>query len=260
MSWSRTTIPVAPGSPESTATNPARQCCEHGNLFSEKDIDAAIDRLDEESDESDESGESGESDESEGDGDVVSLGAMTAIHRHSEQVFVCSNADAHQNEPHYICTSCASLANIYLSNIPNELLEGGTPPMQGKRFFPLCSDCAIAANHSPANRGCVCDYRDQNLCFKCKLELLGKGAAKRDAEVNSRLGFIPAGNKESEVLFVTPVLKCICGNENIWTQDDGLQCTLRCAACEGIVPMISGRAWDPLARGYKVFPKTHLQS
>lgn len=232
----------APSSHESTATNesnPAPQCCENRDLFSENNIDAAIDRLDDESDESEE------------DDDVILL---STIHRHSEQVFACSNTAAHQNEPHYTCTSCASLANTYLRNTSNELLEGGTPPMQGARFFPLCFDCAAVAKKSSANQGCLCDYRDQDLCFKCKLELLEKGAAKRDAEVDSRLGFLPAGIKQSEVLFVTPILKCICGSERISTQDR-LQCTLRCAACEGIVPLISGRAWDPLARDFKFLPQ-----
>lgn len=242
MPRARTTNPRAPRSHESTATNesnPAPQCCEDIDLFSEIDIDAAIDRLDD------------ESDESEDDGDVVLL---STIHRHSEQVSSCSNVDAHQNEPHYTCTSCSSLANTYLRNGHNVLLEGGNPPLQGERFFPLCSDCERVAKKSAANRGCVCDYRDQNLCFKCKLELLAKGAAKRDAEVNSRLGFIPAGSKQSEVLFLKPVLRCICGSERIEAKDKS-QCTLRCAVCEGLVPMISGRAWDPLARDFKFLAK-----
>lgn len=132
--------------------------------------------------------------------------------------------------------------------------------MQGKRLFHLCSDCEAVAKKSSANPGCVCDYRDQKLCFKCKLELLGKGAAKRDAEVNRRLGFIlagliPAGNKPSEVLFMKPVLKCICGNEIIGAKDEE-QGILRCAACEGIVPTNDGWAWDPLAEDFVSLSKT----
>ena len=239
MPRARTTNPRVPRSHESTTTdesNLAPQCCEDSELFSENNIDAAIDRLD---------------DEAEEDDDVVLL---STIHLHSEQVFACSNVAAHQNKPYYTCTSCALLANTYLRNTPNELLEGGTPPLQGKRFFPLCVDCAAVAKKSSAARGCVCDYEYKDLCFKCKLELLEKGAAKRDAEVDSRLGFFSAEKKQSEVLFVTPVLKCICGSDRISTQAR-LQCTLRCAACEGIVPLISGRAWDPLAKDFESLPE-----
>lgn len=94
---------MAPESHESAATNesnPTARYCEDGNVLSENDVDDAIDRLD------DESGES------EGDGDVVFMGALTAIHGHSEQVFVYFNADAHHNELHYTCTSCVSLAKL----------------------------------------------------------------------------------------------------------------------------------------------------
>lgn len=236
---------MAPRSHKSTATNksnPSPQCCEDNNLFTENNTDAAIDRL---ADESEEDG-----------GDVVFVGT---IYRHSEPVFACSNAEAHPNGPHYTCKSCVSLANTYLGNTPNQLLDGGTPPMQGKRFFPLCFECAGVAKRSSTNEGCVCDYRDQDLCFRCKLELLERGAAKRDAEVKSRLGFVPAGTKKSDVLFVKPILKCMCGNENLYLQD-GLQCTLCCVVCDGIVSMIGGEAWDPLAMDYKSFPEIQLLS
>lgn len=258
MSWERMINQTAPSSPEPsspepssqepssqepTATNesnPAPKCCEERMLFTGNDVDPAMGRLYDKPDEveKDFSG---------------AFEFLRPTNPHSEQVFSCCNTYAHQNEPHYTCTSCASLANAYLSKTPNKLLHGGPPPMKGKRFFPLCYDCAKVAKWESPIRGCICDYREQNLCFKCKLNLLEIGAAKRDLEVHSRMGFIPAETTQSGALFMMPALRCLCGSGDIWIQD-GLKCTLRCAACEVLVPMISGRAWDPLAEDFTFYP------
>lgn len=237
MPRAQTTNPRAPIIRLTTVFNkksdPAPKCCEDRDLFSSNNIDAAIDRGDHESDQ---------------DSDVVHL---STIHQHSKKVFSCSNAAAHPNEPHYTCTSCASLTNTYLRVNHNALLEGGIPPMKGQRFFPLCHSCMQVAKAS-GNRGCKCNYLGKELCFQCKRNYLEIATARRDSEVDSRLGFRSVGDKKPKVLFMKPVFKCICGNEKIEIKDE-MECTLRCAGCEGLVTMMSGRVWDPLARDFMTF-------
>lgn len=169
---------------------------------------------------------------------------------HSKEVSPCSNAAAHQNEPHYICRNCSSLANAYLRKDPYGLLHSGHPFIKGQRFFPLCKECVKDAVKS-AKQGCLCDCLDETLCFKCKRDKLHLATAKRDAEVERvRLGFGPcremAGNKWQ---FMRPILSCICGEEELEV-GDGIEGVLRCAGCEGTVMKTGGQVWDPFAREF----------
>lgn len=169
---------------------------------------------------------------------------------HSKEVSPCSNAAAHQNGPHYICTSCSSLANTYLRKDPHGLLLSGHPFVKGQRFFPLCKKCVKKAGVS-AKQGCLCDCLDETLCFNCKRDKLYLAAAKRDAEVERvRLGFGPWGEMaRSKWDFMRPVLRCICGEEELEV-GDGREGVLRCAGCEGTVMKTGDRVWDPFAREF----------
>lgn len=169
---------------------------------------------------------------------------------HSVKVSPCSNAAAHQNGPHYICTNCSSVANTYLRNDPDGLLHSGHPFIKGQRFFPLCQKCVKKAGES-AKQGCYCDCLDETLCFKCKREKLYLATAKRDAEVQRvRLGFGPWGKKAGHRFdFMRPILSCICGEEKL-ELGDGREGFLRCAGCEGTVMKTGGQVWDPFAREF----------
>lgn len=209
----------------------AHSCSEDCTLFSEDlDVDAIL---------NDESGD------------------LSEPPPHSMEVFPCSNAAAHQDGPHYICTNCSSLANEYLRRDPYGLLHSGHPIIKGQRFFPLCKACVKDAVKS-TRQGCFCDCLDETLCFKCKRDKLYLAAAKRDAEVEQvRLGFGPwgemAGNKWQ---FMRPILSCVCGEEALEV-GDGREGVLRCAGCEGTVMKTDGRVWDPFARAFvKIEDKT----
>lgn len=170
--------------------------------------------------------------------------------QHSTEVFCCSNAAAHQNGPHYICTNCSSLGNAYLRNDPQGLLHSGHPIIKGQRFFPLCKKCVKKAIES-AKQGCRCDCLDETLCFICKRDKLYLATAKRDAEVERiRLGFAPWGvMARNKWQFMGPVLSCICGKEE-FELGDGREGVLRCAGCEGTVMKMGGQIWDPFAREF----------
>lgn len=219
------------------------QCGEDCNLFSGENIDDVLDFLRNESEQDSNADLDDEPDE------------LPTIPGHSTEVFHCCNVAAHQGEHHYVCRICASLASTYLRETPSALLDGGprsTP--QGQRFLPLCKKCTRAAKAS-GNQGCICDCLGQALCFQCKRDRLETAAARRDAEVNWRLGFVPwgekAGDKESEYLFMKPILKCVCGSEKVEVED-GEEGILRCAGCEGTVVKIGGQVWDPVRRGFVV--------
>ena len=168
----------------------------------------------------------------------------------SKEVSPCSNAAAHQNGPHYICTNCSLLANTYLQKDPHGLLHSGHPFIKGQRFFPLCKKCIKKAGES-AKQGCLCDCLDETLCFKCKRDKLYLATAKRDAEVERvRLGFGPWGETaRNKWQFMRPVLSCVCGEEELEV-GDGKEGVLRCAGCEGTVMKTGGRVWDPFARAF----------
>lgn len=224
-------------------SNPGPQCDEDCNLFSCENIDDALARLDNETDQDSDADQDDEPDE------------LPTIPQHSTEVFHCCNLAAHQDGHHYVCRVCASLASTYLRQTPNALLDGGprsTP--QGQRFFPLCHNCSRAAKAS-GNQGCTCDCLDQALCFQCKHDRLETAAARRDAEVNRRLGFAPFGEKvrgpEFKCRFLKPILKCICGSEKVEI-GNGERGILRCAGCTGTVLKDDGRVWDPLAKAFVV--------
>lgn len=185
-------------------------------------------------------------------------GKLTKIpQQHSSETFHCCNVAAHQDGHHYVCRICATLANTYIRETPNALLQSGELPLttvQGhQRFFPLCKNCSHLAKES-ANLGCICDCLGQALCFKCKCDLLETAAARRDAEVDHRLGFVPCGEKaenaKSQSLFMRPVLRCICGGDKVPDGGDGGQGILRCAGCEGTVKKTAAGVWDPLTREF----------
>lgn len=172
---------------------------------------------------------------------------------HSKEVSPCSNAAAHQDGPHYICTNCSSLANTYLRKDPYGLLHSGHPFIKGQRFFPLCKECVKEAVKS-AKQGCLCDCLDETLCFKCKRDKLYLATAKRDAEVERvRLGFGPWGEMVgNKCQFMGPVLSCICGEEKLEV-GDRREGVLRCAGCGGTVMKTGGRVWEPFAREFVKF-------
>lgn len=181
------------------------------------------------------------------------------IPQHSTETFHCCNVAAHQDGQHHICKICATLANKYIRETPNALLHSKLPlAAQGQRFFPLCKNCTRVAKES-ANQGCICDCLSQALCFNCKCDLLETAAARRDAEVDRRLGFVPCGeeaeNPKSKHLFMKPVLKCICGDKVAEGGDygGGGEGILRCAGCEGTVTKTAAGVWDPLALKYVLF-------
>lgn len=178
------------------------------------------------------------------------LGDLPEPPQHSKEVSPCSNAAAHQNGPHYICTNCSSLANTYLRNDPEGLLHSGHPFIKSQRFFPLCKKCVKKAVES-AKQGCFCDCLDETLCFKCKRDKLYLATAKRDAEVERvRLGFAPWGEMaRNKWQFMKPVISCVCGKEE-FEVGDGREGVLRCAGCEGTVMKKDGQVWDPFARGF----------
>lgn len=223
-------------------SNPGPQCDEDCNLFSRENIDDALARLDNETDQDSDADEDDEPDE------------LPTIPQHSTEVFHCCNLAAHQDGHHYVCRACASLASTYLRETPNAPLDRGTRfTPQGQRFFPLCHNCTQAAEAS-GNQGCICNCLDQALCFKCKRDRLEAAAARRDAEVDRRLGFAPFGEirgSESKCRFLKPILKCICGSEKVEI-GNGEGGILRCAGCTGTVVKVAGRVWDALTGTYVV--------
>lgn len=51
-----------------------------------------------------------------------------------------------------------------------------------------------------------------------------------------------------------PILKCVCGSEDIeGGEDKGGESVLRCAGCEGTVIKTGGRVWDPLKNAFVAF-------
>lgn len=225
-------------------SKPVPQCSEDWDLRLGQNIEDALGSLDNESDQ--------DSDYSFDD----EPGNLPNIHQHSRETFHCCNVAAHQDGQHYVCKICATLANTYIRETPNSLLHSQLPlTAQGQRFFPLCKKCTRAAKES-TNQGCICDCLGQALCFKCKCDLLETAAARRDAEVDHRLAFVPCGeqaeNPKSKYLFMKPVLRCICGDRVDEVGDEG-EGILRCAGCEGTVNQTTAGAWDPLTRKFVVF-------
>lgn len=207
-------------------SKPVPKCSEDWDLRPSQNIEDALDSLDNESGQ--------DSDDSFDD----EPGKLPTIPQHSTEIFHCSNVAAHQDGQHYVCRTCATLANKFIRETPNALLHSQLPLIaQGQRFFPLCEKCTRAAKES-AKQGCICDCLGQALCFKCKCDLLETAAARRDAEVDHRLGFVPCGeqaeNPKSKYLFMKPVLRCIC-RDKVAEGGDGGEGILRCAGCEGTV-------------------------
>lgn len=230
-----TTNAEAPSSSATTEMDNPCHCCENRDQFSKRDVDAAPDRRE---------------DESEQDSDAA---IQRAINRHSNKVRPCINGTVHQHGPHYVCTSCSSLANTYLRSKGNPLLHGGYPPMQGQRYFPLCQDCLPVAKISSHDRNCLCDCLRIDLCFQCKRDYLDIAATRRDTEVRRRMEFVPVGGENPDGVFMKPVMRCICGNEKVVIRNP-MNYHLRCAGCRALVPVTSHRAWDPIARDFIVFP------
>lgn len=227
--------------------NPLPKCSEDWDLHLGQNIEDVLDSLDFESGQ--------DSDDGFHDEQGVKL---PRIPQHSTETFHCCNVAAHQGGQHYVCKICATLANTYIRQSPNALLHTDLPlTAQGQRFFPLCKNCTRLAKES-ANQGCICDCLGQALCYKCKCDLLETAAARRDAEVDHRLGFVPCGEKaenpKSKFLFMKPVLRCICG-DTVAAEGggDGGERILRCAGCEGTVKKTAGGVWDPLTRKFVVF-------
>lgn len=237
----------AAGIPATRATknqsNPVPKCSEDCDLLLGQNIDDILVRLDNES-------------RQDSNNDVHDQpGKLPNIPQHSTEIFHCCNVAAHPDGKHYVCRICAILANKYLRETPNALLNGGLPSTPySQRFFGLCKKCTRVAKAS-VNQGCICDCLGQALCFNCKRDLLETAAARRDAEVDHRLGFVPwggkAGNQEPEYLFMKPVLRCMCGDEVVKGGDGG-EGILRCAGCEGTVIKTGGRVWDPLTSDFVV--------
>ncbi|MCJ1349246.1 hypothetical protein MMC31_007482 [Peltigera leucophlebia] len=229
-------------SPTKSATkaqsNPVPKCCEDWDQFSGPNLEDILASLDD---------ESGEDSDNSVHNEPVKL---PTIPHHSLELFHCCNLTAHKDRRHYVCRICATLASAYLRDTPNALLNSGNPStLQGQRFFPLCEVCTREAIAS-ANQGCVCDCLDQALCFECKRDMLESAAARRDAEINHRLGFVPLGKEGRDKLFLKPVLRCICGIEEVG--GDGEEGIFRCAGCRGTVIKTGGRVWDPLIGDYVV--------
>lgn len=175
--------------------------------------------------------------------EAETVAKMPATPQHSVELFHCCNVAAHQDGRHYVCKICASLANTYLRKT-NALLDGRPPYRPPGRFFPLCINCAVAAQAS-GNQGCSCDYLDQALCFQCKRDSLEAAAARCKVELQSRS---PRGeralDKELGFIVMKQVLKCVCGRyvEDGYREKE----VLRCAGCEATVAKIGRRYYDPL--------------
>ena len=54
---------------------------------------------------------------------------------------------------------------------------------------------------------------------------------------------------QSQSLFMRPILRCFCGEEDL-DLGDGMEGFLRCAGCEGIVIKTAGQVWDPFAKEF----------
>lgn len=238
-------------------SKPLPKCSEDWDLHLGQNIEDVLDSLDNESGQ-----DSGNSSHDEPGG------KLPRIPQHSTETFHCCNVAAHQDgQKHYVCKICANLANTYIRETPNALLHRELPLTtiaQGQRFFPLCKSCTGVAKES-VNQGCICDCLGQALCFKCKCDFLETAAARRDAEVDHRFGFVPCGenaeNPKSKFLFMKPVLKCICGEDTVVVADGvgdagggggggGEGILLRCAGCEGTVKKTAAGVWDPLTREF----------
>lgn len=226
---------------------PLPKCSEDWDLHLGQNIEDVLDSLDNESGQ-----DSGYSSRDE-------PGKLPRIPQHSTETFHCCNVAAHQDgHNHYVCKICATLANTFIRETPNTLLHSELPlTVQGQRFFPLCKNCTGVAKESVNNQGCICDCLGQALCFKCKCDFLETAPARRDAEVDHRLGFVPCGenaeNPKSKFLFMKPVLKCICGDRVADGGEDagGVEgIFLRCAGCEGTVKKTAAGVWDPLTREF----------